>query len=110
MARDQTAFRHDSASPSRWRTKTHLTMRTVTVLSVGVLIRRGYEHFRRREVKKTVHSATTVDARDATKGVLPTYVGGPDTLPWARNSLGGLRDMRRGVRAIFCDLPGEEDA
>ena len=50
-------------------------MRTVTVLSVGVLIRRGYEHFRRREVKKTVHSTTTVDARDATKGVLPTYVG-----------------------------------
>ena len=48
---------------------------TVTVLSVGVLIRRGYEHFRRREVKKTAHSATTVDARDATKGVSPTYVG-----------------------------------
>ena len=52
-----------------------MTMRTVIILSVGVLIRRGYEHFRRREVKNTVHNATTVDARDATKGVLPTTVG-----------------------------------
>ena len=51
-------------------------MRTVIILSVGVLIRRGYEHFRRREVKNTVHNATTVDARDATQGGLSTYVGG----------------------------------